>query len=158
MSICRTIVIGFIALTAIACIAADSSNKSTGGNQMDQSIARLTNMNWSNAQFDNVNLSNASYNNINMSNVSFNNINMSDIKVTMVQMGGAKFKDIGVPPHLGDKQRPITFEQSDLNSLLIRKCDMSNASIDSCKLDGMKIDGILVKDLMDAYKNNKNRK
>jgi RNA polymerase sigma-70 factor (ECF subfamily) len=85
----------------------------------------------------------------------FHNINFSDITVTAAQMGGAKFKHIGPPPDKEGKQerqRPVMFEEMMLCDSTFRKVDLSNAKIIDCDLRGMTIDGVLVTDLIAAYR------
>jgi uncharacterized protein YjbI with pentapeptide repeats len=102
-----------------------------------------------------VNLSEADFNDVNLSKARFHNINMSDICVTAAQIGGALFKHIGPPPDKQgrqDRQRPVTFEEMMLCDSTFHKVDLSNVRIIDCNLAGMTIDGILVTDLLEAYR------
>jgi uncharacterized protein YjbI with pentapeptide repeats len=112
--------------------------------------------NISGSRFHDVNLSETEFDDINMSKVRFHNINMSDIEVSAVQMGGAKFRHIGLPPCTGGKQRPLWFEEADLNGTTISKCDLSNVKIEICNLEGMTIEGVLVTELLSVF-NQKHR-
>jgi uncharacterized protein YjbI with pentapeptide repeats len=112
------------------------------------------NANISGSRFHNVDMAEAVFDDVNMSRVTFHNINMSDVSVTAVQMGGARFKHIGLPPGSNEKQRPLTFEEADLNGTVMSKCDLSNAKIENCNVEGMTIDGVLVSDLVAAFKRN----
>jgi uncharacterized protein YjbI with pentapeptide repeats len=67
-------------------------------------------------------------------------------------LGGASFKHIGLPPQSGEKQRGLAFEECDLNGTTIRGCDLSGVEISGCELKGMKIDGVLVAEMMEAYR------
>jgi len=110
------------------------------------------------AVFDNVNMSGVTFNNINMSGVKFHDINLSDIEVSAVQMGGAKFRHVGLPPcntKAGEKQRPVTFTEMDLNGSTFTMVDLSDVKIEGCKVDGMTIDGVAVADMLAAYLNQK---
>ena len=107
------------------------------------------------SRFHDVNLAQAEFDDVNMTKVRFHNINMSDITVSAVQMGGARFKHIGLPPGSKEKQRPLSFEEADLNGTTISRCDLSNVKIESCKVEGMTIDGIAVTDLLAAYRQKK---
>ena len=100
-------------------------------------------------------LAQAEFDDVNMTKAQFHNINMSDIAVSCVQMGGAKFKHIGLPPGSKGKQRPLSFEEADLNGTTISKCDLSNVKIVNCNVEGMTIDGVPVTKLMAAYKQKK---
>lgn len=110
------------------------------------------NANLSGSRFHDVNLSGAEFDDVNLSNASFHDINLSDITVTAVQIGGARFKHIGLPPCAPGKQRPLSFEEADLNSSTFTKCDLSGVKISDCNTDGMTIDGMAVSDLLAAYR------
>jgi uncharacterized protein YjbI with pentapeptide repeats len=102
--------------------------------------------------FTDVNLKGATFDNVNMSGVKFHDINLSDIDVSAVQMGGAKFRHVGLPPKTPGKQRPVSFSEMDLNGSTFALCDLSNVKIESCKVEGMTIDGVAVADMLAAYK------
>jgi uncharacterized protein YjbI with pentapeptide repeats len=106
--------------------------------------------NISGSRFHAVNMSQTEFDDVNMQGVSFHNINMSDISVGAVQMGGARFKHIGLPPGSAGKQRPLTFEEADLNGSIFLKCDLSNVSIDHCNIEGLTINGVSVASLFVA--------
>jgi uncharacterized protein YjbI with pentapeptide repeats len=125
---------------------------------VDISGSTFTDVNLKGAVFDNVNMSGVTFNNINMSGVNFHDINLSDIEVTAVQMGGAKFRHIGLPPCSSNppgKQRPVSFSEMDLNGSTFTMVDLSDVRIESCKTDGMTIDGIPMADMMKAYQKSK---
>ena len=118
------------------------------------------NANLSGSRFHDVNLADAEFDDVNMSRVRFHNINMSDISVTAVQIGGAKFKHIGLPPDKCDKQerqRPVTFEEMTLCDSTFKKVNLSNVKFTDCDISGMTIDGILVTDMLNAYKKKENQ-
>jgi uncharacterized protein YjbI with pentapeptide repeats len=106
--------------------------------------------NISGSRFHDVNMAETEFDDMNMKGVSFHNINMSDIRVGAVQMGGAKFKHIGLPPGSAEKQRPLTFEEADLNSSTFLKCDLSNVRIDQCNIEGLTVNGVRISDLLAA--------
>jgi uncharacterized protein YjbI with pentapeptide repeats len=106
------------------------------------------------SRFEDVCLGEAEFDNVSLVNAIFHNINMSDIKVSCIQWGGASFKDIGLPPIpecQGQKQRPLSFENCDINGSTFDKCDMQNVKIKECNLEGMTINGIPVKELIRVY-------
>lgn len=108
------------------------------------------------SRFEDVCLGEAEFDNVSLARAKFHNINFSDITVTAAQMGGAKFKHIGPPPDRNGKQerqRPVTFEEMMLCDSVFRKVDLSHAQIIDCDLQGMTIDGILVTELLAAYRN-----
>ena len=107
------------------------------------------------SRFEDVCLGDAEFDNVSLVRAKFHNVNLSDITVTAAQMGGAKFKHIGPPPDKDGKQerqRPVTFEEMMLCDSVFRKVDLSNARIIDCDLRGMTIDGVLVTDLLAAYR------
>ena len=109
----------------------------------------------SSSEFHTVKLSEADFNDVNLSKATFHNINLSDIRVTAAQIGGATFKHIGPPPDKDgrhERQRPALFEEAILCDSTFRKVDMSNVHIVDRQIHGMTIDGILVTDLLEAYK------
>jgi uncharacterized protein YjbI with pentapeptide repeats len=117
--------------------------------------SEFTDVNLKAAKFDNVNMTGTSFNNINMSGVKLHDINLSDIEVSAVQMGGAKFKHVGLPPCSSNppgKQRPVTFTEMDLYGSTFTMVDLTNVKIESCKTEGMTIDGVAVSDMLAAYK------
>jgi uncharacterized protein YjbI with pentapeptide repeats len=107
------------------------------------------------SRFEDVCLGDTEFDNVSLVRAKFHNINLSDITVTAAQMGGAKFKHVGLPPDKDGKQerqRPVTFEEMMLCDSVFRKVDLSNAKIIDCDLRGMTIDGVLVTDLLAAYR------
>lgn len=105
----------------------------------------------SSSEFIDVNMAEVRFDDVNMSKANFHNINLSDIEITAAQLGGASFKHIGLPDGSRGKQRPILFEEADLNRLQIRNSDLRNAEINECNVEGMRVNGILVSDLLKAY-------
>lgn len=115
------------------------------------------------------------------------NANLSNLEIEDAQLGGAYFHNIGIPPEghpyydPNAKQRPLRFENCDLQGSGITNCNLSKVSINDCNLSkvnisdcnlssldlndcnladvsisdcntkGMKINGILVDDLLKAY-------
>jgi hypothetical protein len=103
------------------------------------------------SRFHDVDLSGAEFDDINMAGTRFHNINFSDISISAVQMGGAVFRHVGLPPATAGKQRPLRFEECDLNATSFERCDLSNVAVRDCDVSGMKINGIAVEDLLKAY-------
>jgi uncharacterized protein YjbI with pentapeptide repeats len=83
--------------------------------------------------------------------------NLSDLEIKYAQLGGAYIHDIGMPPEghpaydPNAKQRPLKFENCDLQGSTITDCNLSGVNISNCNLGGMKINGIDVDDLLKAY-------
>lgn len=91
-------------------------------------------------------------------NLKITDANLSDIEIQYAQLGGAYIHDIGLPPEGHPaydptaQQRPLKFENCDLNSSVITDCNLSGVSVSDCNLASMTINGILVEDLLKAYK------
>ena len=105
--------------------------------------------------FTDVDLSGAAFENVNLAKVRMHNVNLSDLDLSSAQIGGASFKHIGPPPTKDgkqDRQRPVTFEEAMLCDSTFTKVDLSNVKILDCNLAGMTIDGVLVTDMVAAYK------
>jgi len=109
--------------------------------------ARLTG-----SRFEDVCLGGAEFDNVNLAGARFHNINLSDITVTAAQIGGATFRHIGLPTEAEGKQRPLLFDEADLNGTRFVSCDLSGVEVSGCKTVGMKIDGILVSDMLAALR------
>lgn len=106
-------------------------------------------------RFRNGNLTGAEFDNVNLTNARFHNVNLSNAVITAAQIGGASFKHVGPPPDaegIQARQRPVRFEEMMLCDSTFRKVDLSNVRISDCDLTGATIDGILVTDLMAAYR------
>ena len=108
----------------------------------------------SGSHFMDVNLEDAVFENVNLSRARFQNINFSDIIVSAGQIGGADFKHIGLPTSAASaeiRQRPLRFDQCDLNGTTFSNCDLREVEIVGCDVSGMRIDGISVESLLEAY-------
>ena len=106
--------------------------------------------------FTDVNLAGSAFENVNLSKVRMHDINLSDLDLSAAQIGGARFKHIGPPTNkegMQERQRPVTFEEAMLCDSTFTRVDLSNVKIVDCNVKGMTIDGILVTDLITAYKN-----
>ncbi|UVI28759.1 LamG-like jellyroll fold domain-containing protein [Paenibacillus spongiae] len=96
--------------------------------------------------------------NANFSASIISDANLSDLEINGAQLGGAYIHNIGMPPQghpayvEGSRQRPLLFENCDLQESEIRDSNLSGLSIQRCNLQGMTIDGIPVEDLLAAYR------
>jgi uncharacterized protein YjbI with pentapeptide repeats len=107
--------------------------------------------------FHMVMMDNLSLNDVAMSQCNIVNANLSDLEIDGAQIGGAYLHNIGGPPEghpsydPSFKQRPVRFENCDLNNSTITSCDLSGVAVNDCNLTGMRVNGILVTDLLKAY-------
>jgi uncharacterized protein YjbI with pentapeptide repeats len=91
-------------------------------------------------------------------NVKITDANLSDLEIEGAQMGGAFIHNIGMPPKGHPfydpeaRQRPLRFDNCDLQGSTINNCNLADASISDCEIKGMKINGILLEDLLKAYR------
>jgi len=91
-------------------------------------------------------------------NIKITDANLSDLEIEGAQLGGAYIHNIGMPPkghpfyNPDAKQRPLKFEDCDLNGSIITNCDLSGVNITDCNIAGMKINGISVEDLLKVFK------
>lgn len=119
---------------------------------------RAENVNISESEFQRVNLSGSSFEDVNLSRVRVHDANLSDIEITAAQIGGAKFRHISPPPGPGGKfprQRGITFEDGMLCDSTFRNVDLSNTTFTACNIEGATLDGVLLTDLLAAYRKEK---
>src|SRR4051812_22363052 len=99
----------------------------------------------SGSTFATVNLSGAQFDDVNLSGTRIHNANLSDMRISAAQIGGTKFKHIGLPPDANGKekrQKGIVFEEGTLCDSVFRKVDLSGVKIVNCNLEGMTIDGV----------------
>jgi RNA polymerase sigma-70 factor (ECF subfamily) len=105
--------------------------------------------------FRDVDLSGTEFDNVNMSKARLHNIDLTDVSISAANLGGAHFKHIGPAPGPNGRQarqKAVTFEEAMLCDSTFRKVDMSNVKLIDCDMRGMTIDGVLVTDLIAAYK------
>jgi uncharacterized protein YjbI with pentapeptide repeats len=105
--------------------------------------------------FRDVNLGGATFENVNLGRARMHDVNLSDLDLSAAQIGGARFRHIGPPPDKEGRQarqRAVVFEEAMLCDSTFRKVDLSGVKIVDCKLEGMTIDGVLVSDLLAAWR------
>jgi uncharacterized protein YjbI with pentapeptide repeats len=90
-------------------------------------------------------------------NIKIEDANLSDLEIEGAQLGGAFKHNIGMPPKghpfydAEARQRPLRFENCDLNGSVIANCNLVGVDISNCNIEGLKINGILISDLLKAY-------
>ncbi len=123
----------------------------------------------SGSKFHQVMIDDWDLNDVSMKNCRIVNANLSDLEIAGAQLGGAFIHNVGVPapghpaydPALN--QQHIKFEDCNLTGTEITDCNLTgtkitdcnftDVEIEDCNLSGMKINGILVDDLLKAYRN-----
>lgn len=103
-------------------------------------------------------LNDSNFHDVAMMNVKIIDANLSDLEIEGAQLGGAYIHNIGMPPKghsmydPAARQRPLRFENCDLNNSTISDCNLSGVAINDCNLNGMTIDGVPVEDMLNAYR------
>lgn len=98
---------------------------------------------------------------VNLSGARISDANLSDLEIEGAQLGGAFLHNIGLPPkghpfyQEGARQRPLRFEDCDLHNSSIKNCDLSGVEFADCNFEAARIDGILVTELLKAYRGEK---
>ncbi|MBS4201051.1 pentapeptide repeat-containing protein [Bacillus sp. FJAT-49732] len=111
--------------------------------------------------FENVDLSDTKIVNANLSRLVINDANLSDLEIDGAQLGGAYIHNIGLPPEghpnyePNAKQRPLKFENCNLNDSTITDCNLENVEINMCNIKGMKINGVSVEEMLKVYSESK---
>lgn len=102
-------------------------------------------------------LNNSDFFDVAMTNAKIVNANLSDLEIEGAQLGGAYIHNIGMPPKdhpMFDpdaRQRPLRFEDCDLNNSTFTKCDLNAVELIDCDIKGLKINGILIEELINQY-------
>jgi uncharacterized protein YjbI with pentapeptide repeats len=100
----------------------------------------------------------STFQDISAKNVKITDANLSDLEIEGAQIGGAFIHNIGMPPEghpmydASARQRPVRFENCDLRDSTITNCNLQNLIIDDCNVNGVKINGILLEELLKAYR------
>ncbi|MEN0052856.1 MAG: hypothetical protein AAGC65_04270 [Mucilaginibacter sp.] len=107
--------------------------------------------------FEQMMMNQAKFNDVSITGLRITNANMSDLEIDGAQLGGAHIHNIGMPPaghpahDPAAKQRPLKFENCDLQGSKIMDCDLRGLQIDDCNISGMTINGILIEDALKFY-------
>lgn len=117
------------------------------------------------ASFNDVDMRDTSFAHTNFVNSKWEHIYFSGVTINMIQMGGTIFENIVRPkaekshllgePGTGNwvNVEPVMFKNSDLSTAIFDSCNLTNVELKNCNIDGLRIDGILIKDLIEKYKN-----
>jgi len=111
------------------------------------------------SRFEDVCLGEAEFDNVSLARAKLHNVNMSDMTIDCVQMGGTTFRHVGLPPaqRETETQRPLVFDDCDFNGSAFTNCNLFGVSLNNCNLDGATIDGVLVSELIQAYRASRQR-
>jgi len=105
------------------------------------------------SRFEDVCLGESEFDNVSLAGAKVHNVNMSDMVIDCVQIGGTTFRHVGLPPdqRSTNKQRPLVFEDCDLNGSTFRDCNLSGINLNDCNLKGATIDGVRVSELIETH-------
>jgi uncharacterized protein YjbI with pentapeptide repeats len=96
----------------------------------------------------------STFEDVSAKNLKITDANLSDMEIEGAQLGGAYIHNIGMPPaghpfyDPDARQRPLKFEDCDLNGSSIVNCNLSGVNIIGCNIKGLMINGIAVEDLL----------
>jgi uncharacterized protein YjbI with pentapeptide repeats len=131
----------------------ENTNQNNVTNELVQIFETQKTLNVKRAMIDNSN-----FDDVRATGVKITNANLSNLEIDGAQLGGAYIHNIGMPPKghpaydPNAKQRPLKFEDCDLNNSTIINCNLSGVTIDDCNIRGMKINGLLIEELLKEYK------
>ena len=109
------------------------------------------------SRFEQMMMNHARFEDVSITSLRITNANMSDLEIEGAQLGGAYIHNIGMPPEghpahdPAATQRPLKFENCDLQGSMIINCNLGNLQIDDCDIIGMTINGILITEVLKFY-------
>jgi uncharacterized protein YjbI with pentapeptide repeats len=105
------------------------------------------------SQFRHLNMSETVFEDIDLSGAKFFNINLRNAEIGAVDFGGASFSCMNTGE---DRPRkPVVFNSIEFEDCTIQNSFFRNTKLVNCDLTGMTIDGVLVTDMLKAYKKTK---
>ncbi|MHC4725920.1 MAG: pentapeptide repeat-containing protein [Planctomycetota bacterium] len=113
----------------------------------------IENKDISGSQFRHLNMSETVFKDIDLSGAKFFNINLRGADIGAVDFGGASFSCMNTGEDR--PRRPVVFNSIELDDCTIQNSFFRNTKIVNCDLTGMTIDGVLVTDMVEAYKRTK---
>ena len=116
---------------------------------------KVKNIDISGSEFRHVKMSKTVFEDIDFSGAKFSNINLRDTEIGAVDFGGASFSCMNTGED--HPRKPVVFNSIELDDCTIQNCYFRNTKLVNCDLTGMTIDGILVTDMVKAYKTAKTK-
>lgn len=111
---------------------------------------KVENINIAGSELRHINMSKTVFEDIDFSGAKFFNINLRDAEIGAVDFGGASFSCMNTGE---DRPRkPVVFNSVELDDCTIQNSFFRGTKIKNCDLTGMTIDGILVMDMVKAYR------
>jgi uncharacterized protein YjbI with pentapeptide repeats len=120
---------------------------------------------FSGSDFSGIDMRGTTFADTNFVNSKWEHIYFSNVQINTIQMGGTIFENI-IRPKAQKSQldgepgtdgwvnvEPVRFKNSDLSTAVFDSCKLTNVEINNCNIDGLRINGILIKNLLEHYKN-----
>ena len=104
----------------------------------------------SESEFRGVDMSGTIFEDVNLSGARFHNINLRGANFGAIDLGGATFSCMNTGEDR--PKEPALFDNIELDDCLFQNGCFRNTRIVNCDLTGMTIDGILVTEMINAYK------
>jgi uncharacterized protein YjbI with pentapeptide repeats len=140
----------------------DSKNGLELQDLRDQKIHMAT---FKGSDFSGVDMRDTTFTDTNFVNSKWEHIYFSNLHINMIQMGGTLFENV-IRPEAQMSQLngepgadgwvnvdPIKFKSSDLSAAVFESCKLTNVELNNCDIEGLKINGVVIKDLIEQYKN-----
>ncbi|MHC4558007.1 MAG: pentapeptide repeat-containing protein [Planctomycetota bacterium] len=102
------------------------------------------------SEFRHVNMSGTVFEDVDLSGARFFNINLRGADIGAIDFGGASFSCMNTGED--HPRRPVVFNSIELDDCTIQNSFFRNTKLVNCDLTGMTIDGVLVIDMVKAYK------
>lgn len=115
----------------------------------DLSRADFSHCRMAGATFNDVDLSTACCSNVKLSGASLTDVDLSEVKINGANLSNISIEDA--------KLNGASLQNVDLSGVKLCNANLSNLSIEDANLAGMSIDGVLVTELLDAYRLQKGR-
>jgi uncharacterized protein YjbI with pentapeptide repeats len=104
----------------------------------------------SGSTFARSNLSGAIFEDVDLSGATFRNINLRGARFSAIDFGGARFSCVNTGE--GMPREAVVFSDVELHGCRFQGGSFVDVEIVGAAIDGMKIGGILVSEMMEAYK------
>ena len=111
---------------------------------------KFNNKDISSSEFRSVNLSGSIFESVDLSNTKFFDVNLRDAMIGAVDFGGASFSCMNTGECF--PMKPAEFKNVEMDNCTMKNCYFRNTKLVACDITGMTIDGVLLTDMVKAYK------
>jgi uncharacterized protein YjbI with pentapeptide repeats len=102
------------------------------------------------SSFRSTSLSRSVFDDVSLSGARFHNIDLRRARFSAVDFGGARFSCVNTGE--GRPRKPVVFTNVELDKCRFRHGSFAGVSITGAKLEGMRINGVLVTQMIKAWK------